>query len=466
MLAESTGLILTFVVLLLFAYVAVRGAARAGDDDYLTARSSQGTASMALTLFASALGTWILFSPPEVGTFGGALGIVGYAVGQAAAIAIFAYVGPRVKSRIPEGSTILDFVGKRFGRTLQVYVAAVSVLYMFVFLAAELTAIGGVVSLLTDIHPVVPVAGVAAITAAYTAYGGLPASISTDRWQGWLILLLVLVGGMALAFEVPRPLTAARSGGAATFTRVGAETFVVLCIAIIAANLFHQGFWQRVWAARNPSSLRRGSLFAGALILPVVFAMGFSGSIAAGRGVEVPSLAFFSLLTDLPEVFLAVVLVLAVALVSSTVDTLQNALTSLVAVHVGRVTFGLARLVTIALTLPAAIIAIQELSVLRLFLIADLLAATVVLPVFLGLWEKVTARGALAGAIAGVLSVIVLGWVRTGDIFDGLLLLTLPDGLSIGPFVIAPIVAGLITVASSVRGRPTIMVNHEDRSQV
>ncbi|MGH2748360.1 MAG: sodium:solute symporter family transporter [Actinomycetota bacterium] len=457
MLAESTGLILTFVVLLLFAYVAVRGATGAGDDDYLTARSSQGTASMALTLFASALGTWILFSPPEVGTFGGVLGIVGYAVGQAAAIAIFAYVGPRVRTRIPEGSTILDFVESRFGRTLQVYVAAVSVLYMFVFLAAELTAIGGVVSLLTDIHPVVPVVGVAAITAAYTAYGGLPASISTDRWQGWLILLLVLVGGIALAFEVPRPLTAARSGGAATFTRAGAETFVVLCIAIIAANLFHQGFWQRVWAARSPSSLRRGSLLAGALILPVVFAMGFSGSIAGGRGVEVPSLAFFSLLTDLPEVFLAVVLVLAVALVSSTVDTLQNALTSLVAVHFGRVTFGMARLVTIALTLPAAIIGIQELSVLRLFLIADLLAATVVLPVFLGLWQKVTTRGALAGAVAGILSVIVFGWVRTGDIFDGLLLLTLPDGLSIGPFLVAPIVAGLITVASSAWGRPTIM---------
>ena len=56
------------------------------------------------------LGAWILFAPPEVGTFAGLLGIVGYAVGQGVAIAIFAWLGPEIRRRVPEGTTVLEWV--------------------------------------------------------------------------------------------------------------------------------------------------------------------------------------------------------------------------------------------------------------------------------------------------------------------------------------------------------------------
>ena len=345
----------------------------------------------------------------------------------------------------------------RYGRVQHVYVAAVSALYMYVFLTAELTAIGGVVSLLADLEPVVPIAAVAAATAAYTAYGGLPASLATDRWQAWLVLALVVTGAVAVGLHVDDPLGRARKGGVGALTATGAEVAVVLVIAIVAANLFHQGFWQRVWAARDAETLVRGALGGAALIVPVVALVAAGGAVAAGAGpLESPSLALFTLLAGAGKPLLALVALLAVALVASTADTLQNGLTALVAEVAGprgRPGVTGARVVTIALTVPAAAIAVEGLSVLRLFLVADLLAATLALPVFLGLWSRVRANAAFAGALAGLLAVVAVGWVDSGAFVDGFRLLTLPEGATLGPFVAAPLASGAVTVLGSLSAR-------------
>ncbi|HEX6207781.1 MAG TPA: sodium:solute symporter, partial [Actinomycetota bacterium] len=417
--------------------------AHADRDRYLTARGTQGAGALTLSFFASALGTWILFAPPEVGTFGGLLGILGYAVGQAAAIAIFAWLGPLVRDRLPSGSTILGWVRGRFGPAASAVVVFVSVGYMFIFLTAELTAIGGVLGLLAGVDPLVPVLAVALATAAYTAYGGLPASVATDRWQGWLVLAFLAIAAGAVVVEIGSPVERLRAGGAGTVTRLGAETFVTLFIAIVAANLFHQGFWQRVWAARDRDGLVRGAIGGAALILPVVLATGLLGAMAAGAGrAETPSLAFFALLEGLPEPVLWIAVALAVALVASTTDTLQNGLASLAATEVGGrgISLGAARWLTVALTVPGAAIAVQGYSVLRLFLIADLLAAAIAAPVFLGLWRRATSTGVLAGAAAGIVGVVAAGWIATGDLLEGLRLLTLPPDrldLRLGAFAAA-----------------------------
>ena len=146
---------------------------------------------------------------------------------------------------------------------------------------------------------------------------------------------------------------------------------------------------------------------------------------------------------------------LAVALVASTADTLQNGLTALVADLAERRRLGLAgaRVVTVLLTIPAAAIAVEGLSVLRLFLVADLLAATLVLPVFLGLWNRVRASAALAGAVAGLLAVVAVGWAGSGSFLDGLRLLTLPEGAALEPFLAAPLASGAVTLLGSLSAR-------------
>ena len=105
-------------------------------------------------------------------------------------------------------------------------------------------------------------------------------------------------------------------------------------IAVAATNLFHQGNWQRVFAAKNNEILKKSLLFSFFIIIPIVFFMGSTGLIAISIDQKVnPDIAFFSILLKENVEFLSVVIIiLAVSLTVSTVDTLVNAISSIVVV--------------------------------------------------------------------------------------------------------------------------------------
>lgn len=442
------------VTLAAFAWLGVT-AGGADRERYLVARSSQTTGRVAFSMFASGMGVWILFAPPQVGAQVGILGAIGYALAAAAPLVVFAWMGPWVRRRLPDGVTLLDWVARRFGRGFQRYVAVVSVGYMLLFITAELTSIGGAFGVLAGVGKLWPVILVAAATAGYTAWGGLPASLRTDRLQAWLILVLAAIAVAAIAITLPAPGPALTAGGLTAFTAAGWQTIVVLVIAVTAANLFHQGYWQRMWAAVDQRAAARGSLLGAALTVPVVFALGLVGMVAAGTGeLEVPALAVFELLPSGPTVLLVAVAVLALSLVASSIDTLQNGVVALVSSEVGGRALSLiaAKFITVALTVPAVLVALATNDVLRIFLIADLVAAATVPPVVLGLWSRVDGRGAIAGAVAGLLAVVVVGWVTRGTLLDGFVLLTLPGGvLDFGAFVWAPVASTVVSLAASQR---------------
>ncbi|MCP1363447.1 sodium:solute symporter, partial [Halomonas sp. BBD45] len=138
--------------LLLFAILGLR-ASRAGTnlDDYVTARNSQNASTLGLSFLASGMGAWILFAPPEVGAFVGPVALGGYALGSALPFIVLALCGPAIRRRLPEGRSIGEFAAARFGNAVRRYVSLISVLYMACFLAAELTAIGGITALLSDV---------------------------------------------------------------------------------------------------------------------------------------------------------------------------------------------------------------------------------------------------------------------------------------------------------------------------
>ena len=142
-------------------------------------------------------------------------------------------------------------------------------------------------------------------------------------------------------------------------------------------------------------------------------------------------IAFFELIKDYNELVLAMFLVLGVALVCSSIDTLQNAVIAVVSRDLtdSRLDINQARYSIIA-TAPIAIIlawyyADDALSVFRLFLVADLFAAATVFPIFLSLSDRITANGGLFGAIFGLISVIIYG-TYTSDLQTGIDYLTNP----------------------------------------
>ena len=466
--------LLSYVLLLgtlaFFGYVGYTAAAerKMDSDTYLSARGSQSWQRIGLSLFASGMGIWILFGPSEVGYYGGFWDVVGYALSSATPFMLLAYVGPLIREKLPHGVTLADYVSMRLGRPMQIYVGLISVLYMFTFLFAEFTAIGKAMSILAGMEPLVPMVAVAAVTAAYTAYGGLPASLQTDRWQAWMILwlvialLLILFGG-----DIGSLISDAKA-----YTQEDIEwewyhgsmsdmsTFksgLALVVAITAAEMFSQGNWQRTWASESDEALRKGAFLAAGLVLPLVFVMGVLGTVVAGQGaVEDPSAAFFYLIEDAGALLIAAFVVLAVALVCSSADTLQNAVVASISRDLsnGSMQLGQARIATIAM-MPIAIYlanTIDALSVFEIFLFADLLAAATVAPVLLTLWDRVSSRGALIGAVAGLLSVVAYGaW--TADVSTGVDYIFHPTnewGLAnLDVFVSALVGSAVVTVAGS-----------------
>ena len=186
--------------LLLFVWLGLRARRSQGElDDFLTARNSQGAQALGLSFLASGMGGWILFAPPEVGALVGPAGLAGYAIGAALPFIVFAFCGPAIRRYLPRGSSIGEFAQACYGVLVRRWVALISVLYMLCFLVAELTAIGAITAMLSDVSPALVIVGVALATLIYTAGGGLRASLMTDRWQAWLLLaLLIVVGAVAL----------------------------------------------------------------------------------------------------------------------------------------------------------------------------------------------------------------------------------------------------------------------------
>ena len=231
--------------LLLFIWIGLR--ARQPDtglDDYITARNSQGAQALGLSFLASGMGGWILFAPPEVGALVGPVALAGYAVGAALPFIVLAFCGPAIRRALPEGRSIGEFAQACFGGGVRRWVALISLLYMSCFLIAELTAIGAITGMLSDVNPALVIVGVALATLVYTVWGGLRASLMTDRWQAWMLLGLLLVVGYVALQRLPHIDTSAPMPGIPAGAALGVA--LTLVIAVTAANLFHQGYWQRV----------------------------------------------------------------------------------------------------------------------------------------------------------------------------------------------------------------------------
>ena len=465
---------LLFATLAIFGWIGYQAGVKndLNEDEYLSARGSQDWLRIGLSLFASGMGIWILFGPSEVGYYGGFWDVVGYAVSAATPFLLLAYVGPMIRERLPSGVTLADYVRIRLGRPMQVYVGLISVLYMFTFLFAEFTAIGKAMDTLSEIEPLIAMGMVGIVTAAYISQGGLPASLATDRVQAWTIMFLVVALLLALFGGVINGLIAdAKAYNPEDSWSIGSmsymdsfESGLALVVAITAAEMFSQGNWQRAWASESDEALTKGAWLAAGLVLPLVFIMGVLGTVVAGQGaVDDPSAAFFYLIEDAGTLFVAAFIVLAVALVCSSVDTLQNAIVASISGDLSDNTMSLqnARFLTIGL-IPIAIylatgptiggFTFDALGVFEIFLFADLLAAATVMPVLLTLWGEVSTKGALLGAVCGLLSVVAYG-TFTGDLGTGIEYVFSPTnefGLAnLNVFLSAVIGSTIVTIGGS-----------------
>jgi len=408
-----------------FAVAGVLYARRAREtlEGYIVARNTQGATATLLTLLASSLGAWILFSPAQAATWGGLAAVIGYALGSMSPRIAMIPLGKRMRELIPHGHSLTEFLIARYGRVMYALALIIMLFYMFISMAAEITAMAQLVRLLAPVPLWATAVVVTGFTLMYAVYGGLRASIFTDKIQVIIIvpllLALVVMGWNA-------------SGGAAQVVQalqdqapqlldltdpVGIKAGVTFFVAILVTGMFHQGNWQRIYSARDERAMRNGFLLGGVLVVPFIFVLGLFGLAFVALGMDGDgSVAVFNIVMPQIPLWLAIALIpLGLALVMSSMDTTINALSSIVAVDVGRLLpnassaclLRLSRWAALLLAIPVMVVAAQGYSVLYLFLLADLLCAAATFPVFYGLFSPrhggVDATvGTLGGLVAGL----------------------------------------------------------------
>jgi len=425
LLNQSTALTLVIIVSLIFTFLGLIYSKKyQGLNNYLTANRNIGFFSLSTSLVASALGAWILFGPASAATWGGIGAVTGYALGTAFPMIFLIYLGKKIRSEFPNGSTLIEFLRKRFGKSLFKLILLMTIFYMFVFLCAEVTALSILINYISGTSLWITASIILIATLTYTLYGGLRASIFTDIVQSIIILVLFLISviyltsftGDQFSFEFVAQKNSHLLSSSYVPNYTAGLTFF---IAVAATNLFHQGNWQRVYAAKNNEILKKSLLISFIVIIPIVFFMGFCGLVAVSVDSNViPDLGFFSLLLKEQSKFLSIIIIiLGLSLTISTVDTLVNAISSLVIVD-ARATFNfskntdylkLSKYFIIILSFVAFIVASKGFSVLYLFLLADLFCCAFVLTVFYSFYnKKLNEKTAYISIIVGLIGGFLL----------------------------------------------------------
>ena len=403
-LTQSTSLILVITISLIFTILGIYHSKKfQGINNYLTANRNIGLFSLTTSLTASALGAWILFGPASAATWGGIGAIIGYALGTAFPMIFLIYLGKKIRNEFPKGSSLVEFMRKKFSKSLFKLILLMTVFYMFVFLCAEVTAVSILINYISGTSLWVTASIILIATLTYTLYGGLRASIFTDIVQSVIILVLFLISvvylisftGDKFSFEFIEEKNSHLLSSSYMPNYTAGLTFF---IAVAATNLFHQGNWQRVYAAKNNEILKKSLIISFFAIIPIVLFMGFTGLVAVSVDSNViPDLGFFSLLLKDQTKFLSIIIIiLGLSLTISTVDTLVNAISSLVIVD-AKATFNfskntdylkLSKYFIIFLSFIVFVVASKGFSVLYLFLLADLFCCAFVLTVFYSFYNK------------------------------------------------------------------------------
>jgi Na+/proline symporter len=118
--------------------------------------------------YFTALGSGILFSYPQLATITGVQGVVVYAITSAAPLMIFAYLGPIIRKKCPEGFVLTEWTRQRYGVVTALYLSFLTLVTMFLYMVAELSALQQIMNALTGMNGLPMVIVECAVTTIYT----------------------------------------------------------------------------------------------------------------------------------------------------------------------------------------------------------------------------------------------------------------------------------------------------------
>jgi Na+/proline symporter len=353
---------------------------------------------------------------------------------------VFAFLGPIIRRKCPEGFVLTEWTRQRYGTIAALYLSILTyeqsptyasllifsrLLTLFLYMVAELSALQQIITLLTGLNGLPVVIVEVAVTTIYTSLGGFKVSFATDNVQGAMVVSLIIIGVIAVGVETQIDRNLVASSGLLEPSLLGWQLIYILPVAILTNDFFLSGFWMRTFASKTDKDLRIGVSIATVAVAIILTFVGSSGLLAVwSNALTDPetegSIAFFLLLQQLPGWVIGIVLVMVVCLSTAAFDSFQSAMVSTGSNDIFRnkLNFWFIRAAVVLVIIPVVVVALRSPSVLRIFLISDLLSASCIPVLVIGLSDRCWWwRGfeVVVGGLGGILTVFLFGLVY----FDG-----------------------------------------------
>mmetsp|Transcript_12561 Transcript_12561/g.14414 ORF Transcript_12561/g.14414 Transcript_12561/m.14414 type:complete len:533 (+) Transcript_12561:149-1747(+) len=389
-------------------------------EDFITARNTSGPLAIGWSMFASAVGSWVILTPAPFGSFGGIITALTYGVATAIPLLFIGFWGTSIRKQFPDVLSFSDFARKQFGVVTQVMVVLISLLNMAIFATAEYTGVYTLFSTYVGMgdSAAAIVLILAFTTLGYTTYGGLRVSILTDQLQGSAALLLTVVAAITLAATFSKE-SVEESLEGTNFTPsfevnefvtgayvVGYSTMFTLPLSLTCATIFSEAWWARAWAATDEKALKKGALFGAVITFLVVTFWGMVGVLVAWSGIPAPDfnlVAFYPFLLDrdslLVDSGIAVLMVLlATIMAEGVIDSLMNGIGASVSgaldsylteEQAKKHSLSIGRACVVVLNIPIIIVSLQQYDILSLFLLGNMITICCFFPLFLGFFPNV-----------------------------------------------------------------------------
>ena len=87
---------------------------------------------------------------------------------QAAPLMIFAFLGPIIRAKCPEGFVLTEWTRQRYGLVAALYLSLLTLVTMFLYMVAELSALQQIMNALTGMNGLPMVIVECAVTTIYT----------------------------------------------------------------------------------------------------------------------------------------------------------------------------------------------------------------------------------------------------------------------------------------------------------
>ena len=328
--------------------------------------------------------------------------------------------------------TLPEFFYRRYGQPTELLVSILTIVSFIVLVAGNLSAVAWVLSVVsgTEYWPALVVA--TAIIVTYTIAGGLYSAVWTDFFQEYIALIgfvaaaawLLLSRGLGGMVAAVPPATVDLSS--LVNMESGALVNWAGMIALMLGNAMALDFMERVFAARDGRTARRGCYYGGVmtLIIGACVAIIGLGAVASVQGASDPRMTLPIMSTEhLPYwmgvmVFVGVlgasmstangaILVISVVLARNVVQRVRTA--ALDDAQMLR----LSRLMALPVGAAAALLAYVRPEPGVLLIVAfDIVLAGCVVPLFAGVyWQKATSAGAMTAIAVGTVSRVVAHFI-------------------------------------------------------